>query len=75
MYINWDGSRLVLEDVEPAPRPALTVWLRRWGVERPLAWWGQSRRLSKEYERLCASSEAMIYAIMTRLMVRRLAAW
>jgi transposase len=37
------------------------------------SWFGQSRRLAKEYERLCATSEAMIYAAMSRLMVRRLA--
>ena len=65
---------LVLEDVEPAPRPAFTVLPRRWVVERTFSWLGQSRRLSKEYERLCVSSEAMIYVVMSRLMVRRLAA-
>jgi putative transposase len=64
---------IVLEHVEPAPRPAFTVLPRRWVVERTFSWWGQSRRLSKEYERLCTSSEAMIYATMSRLMVRRLA--
>jgi putative transposase len=65
---------MVLEAVEPAPRPAFTVLPRRWVVERTVAWWGHSRRLSKEYARLCASSEAMISAVMSRLMVRRLAA-
>ena len=64
----------VWEAVEPAPRPACTVLPRRGVVERTFAWWGQSRRLSKEYERLCVSSEAMIYVGMSRLMVRRLAA-
>jgi hypothetical protein len=29
--------------------------------------------LSKGYEKLCATSEAMIYAAMSRLMLRRLA--
>ena len=65
---------LVFEEVEPAPRPAFTVLPRRWVVERTFAWLGQSRRLSKDYERLCETSEAIIYATMSRLMVRRLAA-
>ena len=30
-------------------------------------------RMSKDYERLCATSEAFVYAAMARLMVRRLA--
>jgi putative transposase len=46
---------------------------RRWVVERTFAWLGQNRRLSKEYERLCTTSEAVIYTAMSRLMVRRLA--
>lgn len=47
---------------------------RRWVVERTFAWLTQCRRLSKEYEVLPRSSEAMIYIAMTRLMFRRLAA-
>ena len=46
---------------------------RRWVVERTFAWLTQCRRLSKDYERLSTSSEAMIYLAMTRLMLRRLA--
>jgi transposase len=64
---------IVAADVEPAPRPAFTVLPRRWVVERTFSWLGQSRRLSKEYERLCETTEALIYATMSRLMVRRLA--
>ena len=46
---------------------------RRWVVERTFSWLSQNRRMSKDYERLCATSEAFIYAAMTRIMVRRLA--
>jgi transposase len=46
---------------------------RRWVVERTFSWLGQNRRMSKDYERLCASAEAFVYAAMVRLMVRRLA--
>lgn len=46
---------------------------RRWVVERTFSWFGQSRRLSKDYERLPATGEALIHLYMTRLMVRRLA--
>ena len=45
---------------------------RRWVVERTLGWLNKYRRLSKDYEVLPETSEAMIYATMVHLMVRRL---
>ena len=59
---------------KPADQKGFVVLPRRWVVERTFAWLTQARRLNKEYERLTASSEAMIYLAMTRLLLRRLAA-
>ncbi len=42
-------------------------------IERTFAWLGQARRLAKDYERLPQTAVAMIYAAMSRLMLRRLA--
>jgi transposase len=41
-------------------------------VERSFAWISHNRTMSKDYERLCASGEAFVYAAMSRLMLRRL---
>jgi putative transposase len=45
---------------------------RRWVVERTFAWLSRNRRLSKDYERLCETSEAWIYAAMVHLTLKRL---
>ena len=37
------------------------------------SWIDQNRRLSKDYEKLTATSEAFVYVAMSRLMVKRLA--
>jgi transposase len=46
---------------------------RRWAVERTFAWLMYSRRLARDYESLTSTDEALIYATMSRLMLRRLA--
>jgi putative transposase len=46
---------------------------KRWIVERTFGWWNQYRRLSKDYELLPEMSESMIYTVMIRLMLKRLA--
>jgi putative transposase len=47
---------------------------RRWVVERTFAWFGNFRRLSKDYEQCIASSEGMIYLASIRTMLKRLPA-
>ena len=49
------------------------VTSKRWVVERTFAWLGRFRRLSKDYEYLCQTSENWIYVAMSRILVRRLA--
>ena len=59
-------------DATPPIVPPFAVVPRRWVVERTFAWLGRFRRLSKDYEYLTATSEAVIYLAMTRLLLRRL---
>ena len=71
----WTGARVWVAAGQPPPeRPAgFQVLPRRWVVERTFAWLGRNRRLSKDYERLCETTETWIYLAMTRLMLRRIA--
>jgi putative transposase len=57
----------------PADAQGFQVLPKRWIVERTFAWLDRYRRLSKDYEYLPATAEAMIYAAMIHLMVCRLA--
>lgn len=64
----------VLEIVKRSDRSrGFVVLHHRWIVERSFGWLNRSRRLSKNFERLNASSEAMVYLAMLPLMTRRLA--
>ena len=45
---------------------------RRWVVERTFAWFGNYRRLSKDYEELAPLSEGMIYLASIHRMLRRI---
>lgn len=60
-------------DVICRTEPGFQVLPKRWIVERTFAWWNQYRRLSKDYELLPETSESMIYTVMIRLMLKRLA--
>jgi putative transposase len=69
----FDYAPFVLNIVSRPQGSAGYVQLpKRWVVERTFAWLGRSRRLSKDYEFLPESSEAMIQVSMIHLMLRRL---
>jgi putative transposase len=70
---EWAKEGVKVEWEHLLPPGGFQVLPRRWVVERTIAWIDQNRRMSKDYEKLCASGEVLVYAAMTRLMVRRLA--
>jgi putative transposase len=66
--------KVLLEIVKrPEGTKGFLLLPKRWIVERTFAWLGRYRRLSKDYEYLTQTSEAMIRVAMIHLMARRLA--
>ena len=65
--------RIHLEIVAKSSTGTFVVLPRRWVVERSFAWLGRSRRLSKDYEALCETSQAFVFIAMIHLMAKRLA--
>ena len=73
--VRRDGGRRgrwLPPDAQPPAVPAFAVVPRRWVVERTFGWLGRFRRLSKDYEFLPATSEAVIYLAMIQILTRRL---
>jgi len=69
---EWAKEGVAVDWQKLLPPPGFRVLPRRWVVERTFSWIDHNRRMSKDYERLCASGEAFVYAAMIRLMTRRL---
>ena len=73
--IEWTASfgNWVLEIVKRSDDVAgFKILPHRWIVERTFGWLGRYRRMSKDYEMLPASSEAMALIVMINLMLHRL---
>lgn len=62
----------VVQGEDPPPPDTVQIEPRRWVVERTFAWLGRNRRLSKDYEGLTTTEEALIYLGMVHLMLKRL---
>jgi putative transposase len=74
MHSVMNTYRWILETIKRSnPAKGFVVLPRRWVVERTFGWFNWYRRLSKDYECLPETSEAMIQLAMIRIMVRRLA--
>lgn len=68
---RWRKIR-VEQVLRNASESGFCVLPKRWIVERTFGWLMKNRRMSKDYESLPETSEAMIYAAMIRLMLARL---
>jgi putative transposase len=68
--VGWYGR--TVEIVKRTAAHRFVVLPKRWIVERTFAWLGKYRRLSKDYETLTQSSEAMILIAMINVMVHQL---
>jgi Transposase DDE domain len=74
----WSGQQSSWAPKEAPPRvvevpKGFIVLKRRWVVERTFAWLGKSRRMARDDEALPETAENLVYEVMIRLMVRRLA--
>lgn len=71
--IGWTKEHIgwILEVIKRTEK-GFVILPKRWVVERTFGWFTWQRRLSKDYETLTSSSEAMIYIAMIQTMVRRL---
>lgn len=75
-FVDWVAAYAgwTVEVVSRPPAATGFVLLpKRWIVERTFAWLGRCRRLSKDYEALPETEEALIYLAMIHVMLRRLA--
>jgi putative transposase len=73
--VNWVSDHLskTLEIVKAiSGAHTFVVQPKRWIVERTFGWLGRYRRLSKDYEELTHTSEAMILIASINILLHRL---
>jgi transposase len=67
------AAAITVEVVKRTSPHSFQVLRRRWVIERTFGWLMRYRRLTRDYERTTANSEAMIYWATVLIMTRRLA--
>jgi putative transposase len=75
-FIRWvmDTCGWIVQVVlRPEQTKGFVLLKKRWVVERTFGWLMGSRRLVRDYELLPQTSETLVYLVMIRIMVRRLA--
>jgi putative transposase len=60
---EWAKEGVAVDWQRLLPPKGFLVLPRRWVVERTISWIEKNRRMSKDYERLCASGEARWYML------------
>jgi len=68
---NYDNFNVEVSSKKPEQVGFIPIH-KRWVVERTFAWLSRQRRLAKEYEYKTDYQGSMIYAAMSRIMLRRL---
>jgi putative transposase len=60
---KWAKEGVKVDWEHLLPPKGFQILPRRWVVERTFSWIDQNRRISKDYERQCASGEARWYML------------
>ncbi|GAB4192713.1 MAG: hypothetical protein Tsb0015_15160 [Simkaniaceae bacterium] len=68
------SSAKIQLEITKKSKQRFVVILRRWVVERSIAWINRYCRLSEDYEYRTTTSKALIYMTETRLILRGIAA-
>lgn len=72
--VAWcqEHMKTVLDIVSPPPhQKGFSVLPKRWLVERTFSWFGNYRRLSKDYEEDIPISEGMVYLASIHILLKR----
>ncbi len=71
---GWTEEGQKVDRQRLLPQRGFEILSRRWAAERTFAWICHNRRMAQDYERLCSTGEAFVYAANdTSDLVRRLA--